>query len=347
MNTRSTDETNDSTANSSNEAAKKYVPFTTRIFSVLTTRSMAGLLMFYLGILFIASYYLKIGSALNYAETLREYFPFLIGGILVFNGVLIITTEIRKRQNRREERFVDVDARARPESQTLPYIRLIEKIGALEESSKSNIQEIIARFRSEQINQTRTDSEGFVQYFESISRALEQKSAIADEKASILLDKGSNYSRFGIVFFIVAIVAWQLLAYLVGFQLQHIYGIVSCSVLFIFIEFLSAWYLKQYRQFIDTSTYLIKVKSIFDKYMLVYWATRESTLLGFDQKKSAQNLIEMLRADIKWPETYLTKNPDLNFAKEALETMTLFAKTMRAETKYMTTKPLTSQSDKS
>jgi hypothetical protein len=252
---------------------------------------------------------------------------------------------MKKRRELREERFVDVDARARPEAPAVPYIRLIEKIAALEESSKANIQELITRFRSEQSSQGNPDPEGFVQYFESVRRVLEQKAAIADEKASILLDKGSNYSRFGISFFLFAIVAWQLLAHLVGFHIQHIYGIVSCSVLFVFIEFLSAWYLKQYRQFIDTSTYLIKVKSIFDKYMLVYWATREAASLGFDQKKSAQNLIEMLRADIKWPETYLTKNPDLNFAKEALETMTLFAKSMRAETRHVATKHRTAKVD--
>ena len=127
--------------------------------------------------------------------------------------------------------------------------------------------------------------------------------------------------------------AWQLIAHIFGFHVQHIYGIVSCSILFVFIEFLSAWYLKQYRQFIDTSTYLIKVKSIFDRYMLVYWASREASELSQDKRKSVVQLIDLLRQDIKWPETYLTKNPELSFAKEALETMTLFVKNVKDEAK--------------
>jgi hypothetical protein len=108
--------------------------------------------------------------------------------------------------------------------------------------------------------------------------------------------------------------------------------------LFIFIEFLSAWYLKQYRQFIDTSTYLIKVKSIFDKYMLVYWASREASELSQDKRKSVVQLIDLLRQEIKWPETYLTKNPELSFAKEALETMTLFVKSVKDEAKTVAAK---------
>ncbi len=173
----------------------------------------------------------------------------------------------------------------------------------------------------------------FVLYFDAIRRLLEQKAAVADEKASILLDKGTTYSRFGIMLFIFSIVAWQALSHWTGFQHQYIYGIVSTSLLFVFVEFLSAWFLKQYRQFIDTSTYLIKVKSIFDRYMLVYLASKEAIAEGHDSKKSNHLLLELLRADISWPDTYLTKSPDASFAKEALETMTLLVKSMKSEAK--------------
>ncbi|MDH8179558.1 hypothetical protein QIG81_27635, partial [Klebsiella pneumoniae] len=76
---------------------------------------------------------------------------------------------------------------------------------------------------------------------------------------------GTSYSKGGITFFITSIIVWQVLSWLTGFKEQYIYGMISCSLLFIFIEFLSAWFLKQYRHFVDTSTYHIKVKSIFDK----------------------------------------------------------------------------------
>ena len=36
----------------------------------------------------------------------------------------------------------------------------------------------------------------------------------------------------------MSIVGWQFLSWIHGFQVQFIYGIASCSVLFVFIEFL-------------------------------------------------------------------------------------------------------------
>ncbi|MES2207283.1 MAG: hypothetical protein V4525_10900 [Pseudomonadota bacterium] len=305
-------------------------------FILNSRRIKVGVSLAYVGIgTIIFFYFVRNGSLSYYIE---QYGPAVFGFSFILAGFYLVNDELNKRRLLRKERFVDVDARLRSESDAIPYIHLIEKIGALEESSKANIQEIIAQFKSEQNQIVIRDLDSFTQYFDSIRKVLEQKAAIADEKASILLDKGANYSRLGITFFIISIIGWQILTHFSGFHIQHIYGIVSCSLLFIFIEFLSAWYLKQYRQFIDTSTYLIKVKSIFDKYMLVYLATKEATSLGHDAKKSSLHLIEMLRADIKWPESYLTKNADLSFAKEALETINLFAKNMKSEAMHVSKK---------
>lgn len=102
----------------------------------------------------------------------------------------------------------------------------------------------------------------------------------------------------------------------------------SCSLLFVFIEFLSAWFLKQYRHFVDTSTYLVKIKSIFDKYMLTYLFYKK------DVKKSeamSMRMLEILERDIKWPETYLLKKTDISFAKEAFESFSTFADAMKKE----------------
>jgi len=65
--------------------------------------------------------------------------------------------------------------------------------------------------------------------------------------------------------------------------------------------------------------------------MLSYLALKKTT--DVDEANKFSNLISMLSKDIKWPETYLMKNPDINFAKEALETMSHFAKTMKSEVK--------------
>lgn len=309
-----------------------------RIFpTMFTSRLMLGALLMYAGFGVVFFFYLQHDYPFSYV--LERYGAVLIGSILCLAGFYLFYDEMNKRRTLRRERFVDVDARSRPASDAAPYVQLIEKISALEESSKATVQEVIERFKATQPQTTSKNPDGFVEYFDSIRRVLEQKAAIADEKASILLDKGTSYSRFGITFFIFSIVAWQLIANATGFQTQHIYGIASCSLLFVFVEFLSAWFLKQYRQFVDTSTYLIKVKSIFDKYMLVYCVGKEATALGHDTKKSTIHLIEMLKGEIRWPDSYLTKNPDISFAREALETMSLLARNMKSEVKAVSTKP--------
>ncbi|MES2538940.1 MAG: hypothetical protein V4632_24040 [Pseudomonadota bacterium] len=170
----------------------------------------------------------------------------------------------------------------------------------------------------------------FRNYFLSIKEVLEEKASDAEEKASLLLDKGTSYTIGGIVFFVISIIAWQVLSWLHGFKTEFIYGIVSCSALFIFIEFLSAWFLKQYRHYVDTSTYLLKVKAIFDRYMLVYLAsnTLSSSSVDDEQKRV---LINMLTKDITWPESYLLKKEDLSFANDVAKALSSLIKEIRSK----------------
>ncbi|EET83037.1 hypothetical protein ACN6TW_10460 [Acinetobacter radioresistens] len=169
---------------------------------------------------------------------------------------------------------------------------------------------------------------GFSEYFISVINYLEIKAIDSDKKASLLLDNGKRFSVVGIIFFILATIIWQFFITSVGeFKTQHIYGILSTSLVFIFIEFISAWYLRQYKSFSDTSTYLTKIKSIFDKYMLIYLVSAEKG------DKDFTILLEQLSSDIKWPETYLLKNADVSFAKDALETMTTMAQAFKNEVK--------------
>lgn len=159
----------------------------------------------------------------------------------------------------------------------------------------------------------------FYRHFKSISDTLEEKALSAEEKASLLLDKGTTYTIAGIIFFIISIISWQTIAWIRGFHTEFIYGIASCSALFIFIEFLSGWFLRQYRHFIDTSTYLLKVKSIFDKFMLAYLAYDDLSDQFPEQKQeSLSTLLGMLEKDFKWPETYLLKKAEVSFANEAM-----------------------------
>lgn len=52
-----------------------------------------------------------------------------------------------------------------------------------------------------------------------------------------------------------------------------------------------------------------------------------------NEETKYQAMLKVLEEDIKWPESYLLKNGDVSFAKEALETMTHFAKAMKSEVK--------------
>ncbi|WP_136656356.1 hypothetical protein [Nitratireductor sp. XY-223] len=230
--------------------------------------------------------------------------------------------------------FSEIDDRTRQEkqkqfdSEIATTIRVAKDAGVPIDYDK--IEEIYRKAQNKD-NEARVDAaKSFVTYFHQLSAALESKAVLYDEKASILLDRGTLYARMGIAFFVATIVAWQIISYLTGFQKQYIYGIVSCSVLFVFVEFLAAWFLKQYSQFVDTSTYLIKIKSIFDKYLLAYLCVKE---MPTDQKNRMEPLIALLSEDIRWPDTYLLKNADVSFARESMDTMSHLMRTMKDQVK--------------
>ena len=234
-----------------------------------------------------------------------------------------------------EDKFADVDARWRDRTGDVETKRILDEIQQLREGQQSIDYEKLTQLlqgSSEKRKVARISQlETFSSYFDSLSTLLEEQAKIADEKASILLDKGTSYSRNGIVFFFATIVAWQLVGAVYGFQTQHIFGIASCSLLFVFIEFLSAWFLRQYRHYVDTSTYLLKVKSIFDRYMLTYLVL--SATQSDEEALRLSPVASLLSEDIKWPETYLLKNADIGFAKDALETLAVLVKSMKSEAK--------------
>lgn len=251
-----------------------------------------------------------------------------LGALISFISIVFVMNDLQK--YKKERNFQDVDLKG--EAQNFPFTELIAEIQELKNNQKNDIDyEKIEALLNQKSAMIHADGVGskptFSSYFDNIRSVLENKSKNADEKASILLDKGTSYAKNGIYFFIFSIIVWQMLSLFYDFRTQYIYGIISCSVLFVFIEFLSAWFLRQYRHFVDTSTYLIKVKSIFDKYYLVYLILQEAE----SDKESKQQLLALLSEEIKWPDTYLFKSPDISFAKEAIETMTLLAKELKKQ----------------
>lgn len=268
---------------------------------------------------------------------LKNQAPMIIGIVTAIVGFLMVSSEMSKlRIKRKEERFIDVDDK-RESNNTDLQVKILNDIKTLKAQSNSlsaeKIEDLITKASESKLKESKDLFDSFENYFNDIRQVLIEQAHTADKKASILLDKGTAYSKAGITFFITSIVAWQILSWITEFKEQYIYGIVSCSLLFIFIEFLAAWFLKQYRHFVDTSTYHIKVKSIFDKYMMSFLAIKSFSNESDNEEGKYQAMLKILEEDIKWPESYLLKNGDVSFAKEAMETMTHFAKAMKSEVK--------------
>jgi len=264
-------------------------------------------------------------------ENITATLGLLVGGILIFSKFLVQkSTEIKV------EKFTDIDNKSEAKAQKIAYMNAMEKLNRLEEreqSSKEELEKIIEKIKAEQQNNSDQLYINFTKYFDSIRKSLEDKAENADEKASRVLDRGTAFAHGGISFFISSIFIWQALSFIFGFRTQYIYGIASCSILFLFIEFLSAWFLKQYRPFIETSTYLFKVKSTFDKHMLLYLAANETHSENAETSEKRKQLISVLKNDIKWPDPYRSTDTDVSFAKEACEALNMLAKNIKSDAK--------------
>ncbi|HBX6062991.1 TPA: hypothetical protein MH601_05185 [Klebsiella pneumoniae] len=278
-----------------------------------------------------------LNSQYNLTYFFEKFGPMTLGVISAFLGLTILMGEISKiKKFKREDRFIDVDDNRDSRDQTFQK-KILSELNSIKAKSDSfstdNIEEIVSKaIESKTLDQANM-FDSFENYFNEIRRVLLEQAYTSDKKASILLDKGTSYSKGGITFFITSIIVWQVLSWLTGFKEQYIYGMISCSLLFIFIEFLSAWFLKQYRHFVDTSTYHIKVKSIFDKYMMSYLAIKSLGDNNRSDETKYQAMLRVLEEEIKWPESYLLKKSEVSFAREAIETMSHFAKAIKSEAK--------------
>ena len=300
---------------------------------VMSPKFLFGALLVYAG-LFVP---ILMRGQYDWLVIFKDQAPIIIGVLSALIGVSFLSTEYFKvKRTYREDRFIDID-KDRQKDDYISRESVIKELNAIKNKpeiiSEGKVEELVEKVLANKAENRDNLFDSFESYFYEIRKVFLEQAHIADKKASALLDKGTSYSKGGITFFLASILIWQFLFWLTGFKDHYIYGLVSCSLLFIFVEFLAAWFLKQYRHFVDTSTYLIKVKSIFDRYMMSYLAIKSLGSERGNEEVKYQAMIKVLEDDIKWPETYLLKNGDVSFAKEALETMTHFAKAMRSEVK--------------
>lgn len=144
---------------------------------------------------------------------------------------------------------------------------------------------------------------------------------LAESKASKLLDKGTTYLRRGLYFYIVSIVLWQVWGHFVSFDGLVIAGMISTSLAFVIIEFLAAWFLKQYRSFVDSSMVYMRVQSFFNRYLLLYYAARDFGGSEGQTNAAKTELLKVLSLEIKWPELKDINSNDFNYMLEAMGSM--------------------------
>lgn len=151
---------------------------------------------------------------------------------------------------------------------------------------------------------------------------LENKADAADKKASILLQRGVSLTKFGIVYYLLSIIIWQIVFFKSPYKPEHLYGILSCSFLFLFIEFLSAWFLKQYKNFTDNSIYLLKIKSIFDRFLIVYLIDENQNEGKNPDNINFKKSLDLLSKDFAWPDTSVIESKEQTFARETISSIT-------------------------
>lgn len=218
--------------------------------------------------------------------------------------------------------FVDIDERAsssKIDSRMTELRQEILQFKASRGSGANNTHEdAIVDFPKAEFHQ----SSAIESYIHGLTKSLEVHIETSDKKASKLLDTGTLYLRRGIYFYVASIFVWQLIAHIWGVNKQLIYGVISCSLTFLVVEFLAAWFLRQYRSFIDSSVQFMKVKSVFDRYMLSYYAVKEFSGEGVDgMAESKIQILKVLAEEIKWPEALNSKSSDMNHMVEMFESL--------------------------
>lgn len=157
----------------------------------------------------------------------------------------------------------------------------------------------------------------FEKYISKILRSLAAHAEASENTASKLLDKGVAFMAGGIVFYVLAIVLWQVFKNILNPDEHIMYvGMAACSMTFVVIEFLAAWFFKQYRYYVEISLACLRVRSVYDRFLLGYYAVRE-----FDSEEklgACEKMVAMLEEDVKWPTPKSAIETDFNYMLESM-----------------------------
>ncbi|MFI8556247.1 hypothetical protein [Pseudomonas putida] len=154
----------------------------------------------------------------------------------------------------------------------------------------------------------------FEAYVNRVVHALDERINISEKKAQELLSSGKAYLFGGVVCYMGAVVIWQLVEHYLGYSHFLLLGMISTSIMFIVVEFLAAWFLKQYRSYVDSSIVYLSVRSAFNRYLLTYYAVNQFS----KESDSLKVMVDLLANEIKWPAHKDVTNNDFNYMVESM-----------------------------
>jgi hypothetical protein len=178
-----------------------------------------------------------------------------------------------------------------------------------------------------------SEGSGFEGYMTELTRYLETHISVSEKKASLLLDKGTSYLWRGIVFYVLSIVVWQLATAFFKLGDFVVWGMVSCSLTFLVVEFLAAWFLRQYKSFTDAAFNLVRVKSVFNRYFLSYLAIKEFSSSGEEISMMRAQMLKVIEEDIKWLEPAPQKLGELNHMVAMFESVSGLVEKLKVTSK--------------
>jgi len=259
-----------------------------------------------LAIFIIGWYALSTGEAENtfLSGFLKSIFGFVaVGLILVATLVRIWLRDIQLD----DVSFVALDERTRKEKSRY--------------SSNSKGERLVGQDLEARVKKTTSIAVGvdFVAHMRAVIESLDYQIDYAEQKASIMLDIGRRFIKWGIWSYVFAIFGWQAYLFYLDFKVTAalIAGMVSCSLLFIIVEFLGAWYLKQYRHYGDSAYSYMRARSSYHKYMLGYCAVIE--FMGEDLDGAKEDVLKVLAEPEKWPEFKDVSSNDFNYMLQSVE----------------------------
>lgn len=154
----------------------------------------------------------------------------------------------------------------------------------------------------------------FEDYVSKVVYALDARINLSENKAKELLSSGKAYLFWGIACYAVAVVLWQVAEHVWGYSHFLLLGMISTSVTFVVVEFLAAWFLKQYRSYVDSSIVYLSVRSAFNRYLLTYYTVNQFS----NNPEALKVLVDMLSEEIKWPAHKDVASNDFNYMMESM-----------------------------